>query len=43
MIDEEARLREFLTRCDGAIAEGLVTLHDAEVIIYKHSKFGGER
>ena len=42
MIDEEDKLRAFLTRCDGAITEGLVTLHDAEVITYKHSKFNGE-
>ncbi len=42
MIDEEVKLRDFLTRCDGAITEGLVTLHDAEVITYKHSKFNGE-
>jgi len=42
MIDEEGKLRDFLTRCDGAITEGLVTLHDAEVITYKHTRFNGE-
>ncbi len=39
LIDEEEKLRDFLTKCNGAIEEGLVTLHDAEVIAYKHSKF----
>ena len=42
MIDDEEKLRAFLTQCDGAISEGVVVLHDAEVITYKHSKFGGE-
>ncbi len=42
MIDEEGKLRAFLSRCDSAITEGLVTLHDAEVITYKHNKFNGE-
>jgi len=42
MIDDEEKLRNFLSECDGAITEGLVTLHDAEVIAYKHSKFAGE-
>ena len=42
MIDDEEKLRNFLAECDGAIAEGLVTLHDAEVIAYKHNKFNGE-
>ena len=39
MIDEEEKLRAFLAQCDGAITEGLVTLHDVEVITYKHTKF----
>ena len=42
MIDEEAKLRAFLDDCDIAIAEGLVTLHEAEVIRYKHKKFDKE-
>ena len=42
MIDEEAKLRSFINTCDTAIAEGLVTLHDVEVITYKHSKFNGD-
>ena len=42
MIDDEERLRDFLTACDNAIEEGLVTLHDVEVIAYKHSKFEEE-
>jgi PII-like signaling protein len=41
MIDDEEKLRNFLSECDGAIDEGLVTLHDVEVIAYKHSKFSG--
>jgi len=39
MIDSEEKLRGFLAECNGAISEGLVTLHDVEVIAYKHSKF----
>ncbi len=39
LIDQEERLRAFLSQCDDAIEEGLVTLHDVEVIAYKHSKF----
>lgn len=39
MIDEEEKLRDFLSKCDDAIAEGLVTLSDVEVIAYKHSQF----
>ena len=42
MIDEEDKLRDFLTHCDEAIIEGLVTLHDVEVISYKHTQFNGE-
>ncbi len=41
MIDGEEKLRVFLSACDGAIDEGLITLHDAEVIAYKHTKFDG--
>jgi PII-like signaling protein len=39
LIDDETKLRDFLSKCNGAISEGLVTLHNAEVIAYKHSKF----
>jgi len=39
LIDNEDKLRDFLARCDDAIAEGLVTLSDVDVISYKHSKF----
>ncbi len=41
MIDEEEKLRALLRHCDHAISEGLVTLHDVEVIAYKHNKFSG--
>ena len=39
MIDDEEKLRAFLSVSDSAISEGLVTLSDVEVISYKHSKF----
>jgi PII-like signaling protein len=43
MIDAEDKLRSFLELCDGAIEEGLVTFHDAEVIAYKHRKTTGNK
>lgn len=35
IIEEEEKLMTFLERCDTAIEEGLITLHDAEVLRYK--------
>jgi len=35
IIEEEEKLMTFLERCDAAIEEGLITLHDAEVLRYK--------
>jgi PII-like signaling protein len=43
IIEEEEKLMAFLARCDGAIAEGLITFSDVEVIAYKHSKFTEEQ
>ena len=35
IIEEEEKLMAFLERYDAAIEEGLITLHDAEVLKYK--------
>ncbi len=40
MIDEEKLLREFIEKISSNIKEGLITLHDAEVILYNHPKNG---
>jgi PII-like signaling protein len=37
IIDDEEKIIDFVNRYDGAIDEGLVTLHTAEVLRYKHS------
>jgi len=36
MIDDREKIVEFLDRYDRAIDEGLVTMHDVEVLRYKH-------
>jgi len=38
IIDEEAKIRDFLAHIDAMLEEGLVTLADVEVIAYRHKK-----
>ncbi len=40
MVDEEAKIRDFLQAADDWIDEGFVTMEDVEVIAYKHPKHG---
>ncbi len=40
MIDDEEKINDFLQKYDDVIQEGLITMHTAEVLRYKHSKNG---
>ncbi len=39
IIDTEEKIRGFLQKASAMIEEGLVTLHDVEVVLYHHPKF----
>jgi len=38
IIDDNEKIIDFLNTHDASIAEGLVTIHDVEVLQYKHKK-----
>jgi PII-like signaling protein len=42
IIDQETKITDFLRKYDDAIQEGLITLHDVQVVRYKHTQFSKE-